>query len=268
MIPQGSRGAKGRPLVNMLPLESAERITAVLPIKDFTEDKFVFMATRNGTVKKTPLEQFSRPRTAGLIALELEDDNQLVGAALTHGTSDVLLMASSGKAVRFKESDVRAMGRSARGVRGIRLLKDQTLIALIIPQDNGFILTASERGYGKRTPTADFPVKGRGILGVIAQAVTRRNGDVIGATQVFDGDEVMLISNQGTLVRTAADGISQLGRNTQGVKLINLRDDETLVGLQRIDESEDEPEPGSEPTSEVVTDSQRPSDTENPSRDD
>jgi len=240
MIPQGSRGAKGRPLVNMLPLEGEERITAILPIKDFTEDKFVFMATRNGTVKKTPLEQFSRPRTAGLIALELDDDNQLVGAALTDGHSDVLLMASSGKAVRFKESDVRAMGRTARGVRGIKLAKEHSLIALIIPQENGAILTASERGYGKRTVINDFPVKGRGILGVIAQAVTDRNGDVVGATQVFEGDEVMLISNQGTLVRTAADGISQLGRNTQGVKLINLRDGETLMGLQRIDESEDD----------------------------
>ncbi len=242
MIPQGSRGAKGRPLVNMLPLEGEERITAILPIKDFGEDKFVFMATQNGTVKKTPLEQFSRPRTAGLIALELDDDNQLVGAALTDGHSDVLLMASSGKAVRFKESDVRAMGRTARGVRGIKLMDDQALIALIIPQPNGAILTASARGYGKRTVVSDFPVKGRGILGVIAQAVTERNGDVVGATQVFDGDEVMLISNQGTLVRTAADGISQLGRNTQGVKLINLRDDETLMGLQRIDETEGDPD--------------------------
>jgi len=241
MIPQGSRGAKGRPLVNMLPLDDEERITAILPIKDFTEDKFVFMATLNGTVKKTPLEQFSRPRTAGLIALELDDDNQLVGAALTNGDSDVLLMASSGKAVRFKESDVRAMGRTARGVRGIKLTDKQTLISLIIPKENGAILTASERGYGKRTVVDDFPVKGRGIMGVIAQAVTERNGDVVGATQVFEGDEVMLISNQGTLVRTSADGISQLGRNTQGVKLINLRDDETLVGLQRIDESEDDP---------------------------
>ncbi len=244
MIPQGSRGAKGRPLVNMLPLDEAERITAILPIKDFTEDKFVFMATLNGTVKKTPLEQFSRPRTAGLIALELDDDNQLMGAALTTGDSDVLLMASSGKAVRFNESGVRAMGRTARGVRGIKLLDKQTLISLIIPKENGSILTASERGYGKRTVVEDFPVKGRGIMGVIAQAVTERNGDVVGATQVFDGDEVMLISNQGTLVRTSADGISQLGRNTQGVKLINLRDDETLVGLQRIDESEEDPEEG------------------------
>ena len=168
-------------------------------------------------------------------------DQQLVGAALTNGDSDVLLVASSGKAVRFKESDVRAMGRTARGVRGIKLTDKQTLISLIIPKENGAILTASERGYGKRTVVDDFPVKGRGIMGVIAQAVTERNGDVVGATQVFEGDEVMLISNQGTLVRTSADGISQLGRNTQGVKLINLRDEETLVGLQRIDESEDDP---------------------------
>ncbi|MEM7220638.1 MAG: DNA gyrase subunit A [Pseudomonadota bacterium] len=240
MIPQASRGAKGRPLVNMLPLDSGERITAILPIKDFGADKFVFMATANGTVKKTPLEQFSRPRTAGLIALELEDDNELVGAALTDGSSDVLLLASSGKAVRFKESDVRAMGRTARGVRGIKLTGAQTLISLIIPEPDGFILTASENGYGKRTAVDDFPVKGRGILGVIAQAITDRNGAVVGAVQVFDGDEVMLISNQGTLVRTSADDISQLGRNTQGVRLINVRSDEYLVGVQRIVETEED----------------------------
>ena len=239
LIPQGSRGAKGRPLVNLLPLEGEERITAILPIKSFEEDKFVFMATGNGTVKKTPLEQFSRPRTAGLIALELEDDNQLVGAALTDGHSDVLLVASSGKAVRFKESDVRAMGRSARGVRGIKLAAQQSLISLIIPAQDGMILTASERGYGKRTAIDDFPVKGRGGMGVIAQSISERNGAVVSAVQMFSGDELMLISNQGTLVRTAGDEVSLLGRNTQGVRLIKLRDDESLVGAQRIVETED-----------------------------
>ena len=240
LIPQGSRGAKGRPLVNMLPLEGEERITAILPIKSFDEDKFVFMATDNGTVKKTPLEQFSRPRTAGLIALELEDDNQLVGAALTDGHSDVLLVASSGKSVRFKESDVRAMGRAARGVRGIKLTAKQHLISLIIPVPDGMILTASEHGYGKRTSVDDFPVKGRGGLGVIAQSISDRNGGVVGAVQIFGGDELMLISNQGTLVRTSGDEVSLLGRNTQGVRLIKLRDGESLVGVQRIVETDDD----------------------------
>ena len=246
LIPQGSRGAKGRPLVNMLPLEGEERITAILPIKSFEEDKFVFMATDNGTVKKTPLEQFSRPRTAGLIALELADENQLVGAALTDGHSDVLLVASSGKAVRFKESDVRAMGRSARGVRGIKLTAKQHLISLIIPVPDGMILTASEHGYGKRTAINDFPVKGRGGMGVIAQSISERNGEVVGAVQMFDGDELMLISNQGTLVRTSGDEVSLLGRNTQGVRLIKLRDGESLVGVQRIVETEDDADSPSE----------------------
>ena len=226
LIPQASRGAKGRPLVNMLPLAPEERMTTVLPIKEYAEDRFVFMATANGTVKKTPLEQFSRPRTAGLIALELEDDNTLVGAALTDGHSDVLLISSSGKAVRFKESDVRAMGRTARGVRGIRLIGDHRVIALIIPEPEGQVLTASEKGYGKRTAMEDFPVKGRGVQGVIAMQTSDRNGDLIGAVQVFEGDELMLISDLGTLVRTKTEEISVLGRNTQGVRLINLRGDE------------------------------------------
>ena len=239
-IPQGSRGAKGRPLINMLPLGSDERITTLLPIKDFSADAFVFMATANGTVKKTPLEQFSRPRPSGLIALELEPGNHLVGVAITNGHHDVLLVASSGKAVRFKESDVRAMGRTARGVRGIRLFKDYKLISLIIPETDGFVLAASENGFGKRTRIEDFPVKGRGTQGVIAMKVSDRNGPVIGAAQVFEDDEIMLISDQGTLVRTASDGVSVQGRNTQGVTLIALRDGEKLVGLERIVESEDE----------------------------
>jgi DNA gyrase subunit A len=239
LIPQASRGAKGRPLVNMLPLATEERVTTVLPIKEYAEGWFVFMATANGTVKKTPLEQFSRPRTAGLIALELEDDNTLVGAALTNGHSDVLLISSSGKAARFKESDVRAMGRTARGVRGIRLTGDHRVIALIIPQPEGQVLTASEKGYGKRTAMEDFPVKGRGVQGVIAMQTSARNGDLIGAVQVFEGDELMLISDLGTLVRTKTEEISVLGRITQGVRLINLRGDERLVGVQRVVESED-----------------------------
>ncbi len=239
-IPQASRGAKGRPLVNMLPLDPDERITAILPISDFTVDAFVFMATANGTVKKTPLEQFSRPRTSGLIALDLEPDNTLVGVALTDGHCDVLLLATSGKAARFKESDVRAMGRTARGVRGIRLTGGHRLIALIVPQNDGYILTASENGFGKRTSVTDFPLKGRGTQGVIAMQVSERNGALVGAVQVFDSDELMLISDQGTLVRIPADQVSLVGRNTQGVRLIAVRDDERLVRVARIVESDDE----------------------------
>ena len=191
-------------------------------------------------MKKTPLEQFSRPRTSGLIALELEEGNTLIGAALTDGYSDVMLVASSGKAARFKESDVRAMGRTARGVRGIRLAGSQRVIALIIPAEDGYLLTASENGFGKRTVVDEFPVKGRGAQGVIAMQTSERNGDLVGAVQVFAGDELMLISDTGTLVRTAADEVSMLGRNTQGVRLINLRLDEALVRVARIVEKEDD----------------------------
>ena len=238
-IPQGSRGAKGRPMVNLLPLDSAERITAVLPIKEYASDHFVFMATANGTVKKTPLEQFSRPRNSGLIALDLEDDNTLVGAAITDGSRDILLCASSGKATRFKESDVRAMGRSAKGVRGIKLPAGHRLISLIIPADNGYLLTASENGYGKRTALQEFPLRGRGAQGVIAMQTSDRNGALVGAVQIFDGDELMLISDMGTLVRTKGDEVSLLGRNTQGVRLIKLREEERLNSVSRIEEQEE-----------------------------
>jgi DNA gyrase subunit A len=239
-IPQGSRTAKGRPMVNILPLDGEERITAVLPITDYSEDHYVFMATANGTVKKTPLEQFSRPRPSGLIALDLEEDNTLVGAAITDGTCDILLSSSAGKAVRFKESDVRAMGRTAKGVRGIKLASGQRLISLIIPVDAGFVLTASENGYGKRTAISEFPVKGRGGQGVIAMQTSDRNGRLVGAVQVFAGDELMLISNMGTLVRTSADEVSVLGRNTQGVRLINLKGEEQLNSVGRIAEQDED----------------------------
>ncbi|MGE0624732.1 MAG: DNA gyrase subunit A [Pseudomonadales bacterium] len=241
-IPRASRGAKGRPLINMLPLEAEERITTILPIREYDDDHYIFMATANGTVKKTPLEQFSRPRSSGLIALELEEGNTLIGAKLTDGASDVLLIASSGKAVRFKESDVRAMGRTARGVRGIKLKGSQRVISLIIPQPDGFVLTASENGFGKRSAVEDFPVKGRGTQGVIAMQVSERNGDLVGAVQVFPGDELMLISDMGTLVRTAVDEVSVQGRNTQGVRLISLRGEESLVGIARIEEQEEDEE--------------------------
>ena len=241
-IPQGSRTAKGRPMVNILPLDGDERITAVLPITEYSADHYVFMATANGTVKKTPLEQFSRPRPSGLIALDLEGDNTLVGVAITDGTCDVLLCSSAGKATRFKESDVRAVGRTAKGVRGIRLAAGQKLISLIIPVAEGSVLTASQNGYGKRTKIDEFPVKGRGGQGVIAMQTGGRNGGLVGAVQVFNGDEIMLISNMGTLVRTSVDGISVLGRNTQGVRLINLKAQEQLNGVGRIAEQvEEEP---------------------------
>ncbi len=239
-IPQGSRGAKGRPMVNLLPLDPDERITAILAIKEYTSDHFVFMATANGTVKKTPLEQFSRPRNSGLIALDLEDDNTLVGAAITNGSCDILLCASSGKATRFKESDVRAMGRSAKGVRGIKLGSGHSLISLIIPARDGYLLTASENGFGKRTALDDFPLRGRGAQGVIAMQTSDRNGALVGAVQIFGGDEIMLISNMGTLVRTKGDEVSLLGRNTQGVRLIKLREEEKLNSVSRIEEQEDE----------------------------
>ena len=235
-IPQGSRGAKGRPMVNLLPLGGDERITAVLPIAEYASDHFVFMATANGTVKKTPLEQFSRPRPSGLIALDLEEGNTLIGAAITNGTSDVMLCSSAGKAARFKESDVRAMGRTAKGVRGIRLGAQQRVISLIIPEAEGYLLTASKNGFGKRTPLAEFPMRGRGAQGVIAMQTSERNGQLVSAVQVFSGDELMLISNTGTLVRTDSDGVSIVGRNTQGVRLINLKEDEVLNSVERIAE--------------------------------
>ena len=239
-IPQGSRTAKGRPMINLLPLSGDERITAVLPVTSYLEDHFVFMATANGTVKKTPLEQFSRSRTSGLIALELDENNTLIGAEITNGKSDIMLCSSSGKAIRFNETAVRSMGRNARGVRGIKLGDSESLISLIIPSE-GYLLSASQNGYGKRTPMKDFPPKGRGGQGVIAIQTSERNGKMIGATQVFDGDEVMLISNSGTLVRIPTEQISVVGRNTQGVKLISLKEGELLNSVERIaDRQEDQ----------------------------
>ena len=239
-IPVASRNSRGRPIINLLPsLEAGERITSLLPVNEYSEDKFVFMATANGTVKKTCLADFSRQRSVGLRAVELDEGDHLVGTAITDGASDVLLISSVGKAVRFKEDEVRAMGRTARGVRGIRLDDGQQVVGLIIPQPDSCILTVSEKGYGKRTDTAEFPVKGRGIQGVIAMQTTERNGELVGAVQVFEGDEIMLISDQGTLVRTRTSEISVLGRNTQGVRLIKLREGERLVGLERIAEPEE-----------------------------
>jgi DNA gyrase subunit A len=235
-IPLASRNARGRPMVNLLPLDKDERVTSILPVEEYTEGHFIFMATGNGTVKKTALTNFARQRSVGLRALELDDGDVLVGTAITTGDCDVMLFSTEGKVVRFREEDVRAMGRTARGVRGIRLGEGHRMISLIIPQENGNVLTASSNGYGKRTAVTEFPTKGRGNKGVIAMSTSERNGDLVGAVQVFEGDELMLISNQGTMVRTRADEISQLGRNTQGVRVIRTKEGEFLVGVERIDE--------------------------------
>ena len=237
-IPIASRAARGRPVVNILPLGEGERITAMLPIEGYGEDQFIFMATANGTVKKTPLMDFARPRSSGLIAIELEDDNTLIGASVTDGASDVMLFSSGGRAIRFKEQDVRAMGRSARGVRGIKLRASEAVISLIIPNADGMLLLASQKGYGKRTPVEEFSVIGRGGQGVISMKLSERNGSLVGVAQVGSGFEVLLISDQGTMVRTRVDEVSTLGRYTQGVRLINLSEGESLVGLASFDEPE------------------------------
>ncbi|GGB88148.1 DNA gyrase subunit A [Marinobacterium zhoushanense] len=239
-IPPASRTSRGRPVVNILPLAEDERISAILPVKEFDAERFIFLATANGTVKKTPLEAFSRPRSTGLIALEIVDGDRLIGASITSGNDDVMLVTSAGKAIRFNENDVRAMGRTARGVRGVKLDKGAAVIALIIPREGGRVLTASVKGYGKQSAIEDFPLRGRGGQGVIAMQCTDRNGELAGAVQVLEGDDVMLISDRGTLVRTRADEISMLGRNTQGVTLIRLSEDEKLSGLARIEEPDEE----------------------------
>ena len=202
--------------------------------KDEPTGAYIFMATAKGTVKKTPLIQFSRPRSVGLIALKLEEGDTLIAAAVTDGAQEVMMFSDGGKVIRFKEGKVRIMGRNARGVRGMRLPEGQRIISMLIPEDGAQILTASERGYGKRTAMAEFPRRGRGGQGVIAMVTSERNGKLVSAIQVHDGEEIMLISDQGTLVRTRVDEVSSSGRNTQGVTLIKLAKDETLVGLERV----------------------------------
>jgi DNA gyrase subunit A len=238
-IPVASRNSRGRPVVNLLPLDDGERITSILPVSDYTEGHFIFMATAKGIVKKTELTNFSRQRSSGLRALELDEDDILIGTAITDGNSDVVLISSSGKAARFNESNVRAMGRTARGVRGIRLDEGQSLISLMIPKPEGRVLTVSENGFGKRTAISQFPSKGRGNKGVIGMQTSDRNGQLVGAIQVLPGDQMMLISDQGTLVRCRTDEISELGRNTQGVRVIRLRDGESLVNIARIEEPDE-----------------------------
>jgi len=239
-IPQASRASRGRPMINILPLAQDERISTILPVKEFDDQRCVFMATAQGTVKKTRLSAFSRPRSTGLIALDIVEGDRLIGAALTEGENDVMLVTSAGKAIRFHEGDVREMGRTARGVRGVKLDGTANVIALIIPQEDGMVLTASENGYGKKTAASEFPLRGRGGMGVIAMQCTERNGELAGAVQVLDGDDVMLISDMGTMVRTRTSEISELGRNTQGVRLIRVAEGEKLIGIARIEEPEED----------------------------
>lgn len=241
-LPQASRAARGKPIVNLLPLDDGERINAIMPIREFVDDKFLFMATADGTVKKCSLADFSRPRPSGIRAIELVEGNTLIGVELTDGEHDIMLFNDAGKAVRFNEKDVRPMGRTARGVRGIKLSGDQRVISLlVVDTDSGSVLTATENGYGKRTPISDYASKGRGGLGVISIQTTERNGKVIGAVAVEDDDDVMLISSHGTLMRTPAKDVSSMSRNTQGVRLVNVTEGEQLSSLERIaDDSEEQ----------------------------
>jgi len=240
-VPQGSRVSRGKPIVNLFPLEEGEKITAVLPVKEFDEQHFVFMATAMGTVKKTPLSDFSNPRRAGIIAVGLDEGDFLIGVAITDGSYDVMLFSNAGKAVRFAEDDVRAMGRNARGVRGMQLDREQTVISMLVAVNEEFsVLTATENGFGKRTPIAEYTRHGRGTKGMIAIQTSERNGRVVGALLVHQEDELMLISTGGVLIRTGVDQVREMGRSTQGVRLINLDDATKLAGIEKVIESDDE----------------------------
>ena len=242
-VPQGSRTARGKPIVNLLPLQEGEKITALLPVKEFDDGHFVFMATRRGVVKKTPLSDFSRPRPSGIIAVGLDDDDFLVGAQITDGNCNVMLFSDAGKAVRFAEADVRPMGRGARGVRGIKLGSGGAVIAMLVAEDETMsVLTATERGFGKRTAIAEYPLYGRGTQGVIAIQTSARNGKVVAAQLVTKEDQIMLITTGGVLIRTRVKEIREMGRSTQGVTLINLDEGELLAGLEKVVETGDEDE--------------------------
>ncbi|EDP57541.1 DNA topoisomerase (ATP-hydrolyzing) subunit A [Vibrio sp. AND4] len=263
-LPHATRTARGKPIVNILPLEDGERITAILPVDEFSPEKFIFMATGDGTVKKTPLNQFANVRSNGLIAVNLRDDDSLIGVDITNGDSEIMLFSKAGKVVRFKEAEeipvldeqgkpvldengqpeikfkgVRPMGRTASGVRGMKLAENDQVVSLIVPSNEGDILTVTQNGYGKRTELSEYPTKGRGTQGVVSIKVSERNGPVVGAVQVEEGDEMMMITDAGTLVRTRVSEVSQVGRNTQGVTLIRTAEDESVVGLQRIEEVEE-----------------------------
>ena len=242
-LPLATRTARGKPIINLLPLEGDERITAILPVREYCEDKYILMATAAGTVKKTALTEYSRPRANGIIAVNLRDDDQLIGVSLAEEDSEVMLFSDEGKVVRFSQDQVRAMGRTATGVRGIKLKDGQKVVSLIVPHNDGAILTVTENGYGKRTILEDYPAKSRATQGVVSIKVSERNGKVVGAVQVDENDEIMLISDQGTLVRTRVAEVSMVGRNTQGVTLIRTGENEHVVALQRIDEIEEEQQP-------------------------
>ncbi|MDX1901373.1 MAG: DNA gyrase subunit A [Gammaproteobacteria bacterium] len=233
-LPQAGRNARGKPVVNLLPLSPNEKISAILPMREYREDHYVFMATSLGIVKKVPLTGFSRPRNSGIIALELTEKDRLIGVDITDGSQEVMLFTDAGKVIRFAEEAVRPMGRTARGVRGVKLEGDQKLISLVVVKGDGHILTATEKGYGKCTEVAEYRATGRGGKGVISIQVNERNGKVVGAVQVNPNDEMMLVSDKGTLVRSPVSEVSVVGRNTQGVRLINLVNDESLVAVERI----------------------------------
>lgn len=240
-VPQGSRTSRGKPIVNLFPLSEGEKINAIMPVKEFDENHFVFMATAMGTVKKTALVEFSNPRKSGIIAINLDDDDYLIGAEITNGTQDIVLVSNGGKAVWFDEEDVRAMGRNTRGVRGMKITKDQQVLSLLVAEnDQQTVLVATENGFGKRTVLADFRHSGRGTQGVKAIAISERNGLVVAARLVNDDDEIMLITTGGVLIRTRVKEIRELGRATQGVTLINLGDGEKLSGLEKVVETDDD----------------------------
>ena len=244
-VPQGTRAGRGKPIVNMFPLEEGEQINAILSIKEFTEDRYIFLCTSQGTVKKTPLSDFSNPRKAGIIAVALDDDDFLIGAEITNGTQDIVLVSDAGKAVWFDEEDVRPMGRTARGVRGMKLGDGQRVLSLLVADNHQqTVLVATENGFGKRTVLADFRHSGRGTQGVIAIAASERNGKVVAARLVQDEDEIMLITTGGVLIRTRVAEIRELGRATQGVTLISLDAGEKLAGLEKVVETEDDSENG------------------------
>ena len=277
-LPQANRGARGRPIVNILPLQENERITAILPISAYEEDKFVIMATAGGIVKKIALTEFSRPRSSGIIALNLRDEDELIGVDITDGSNEIMLFSSQGRVVRFAESAVRAMGRLATGVRGIKLaltndiaddesaveieevsddnaeetldLNIDKVVSLVVPKNDGAILTATQNGYGKRTQLSEYPTKSRNTKGVISIKVSERNGKVVAATQVEETDQIMLITDAGTLVRTRVSEVSIVGRNTQGVRLIRTAEDEHVVSLERVCDMDDEDEGTEDVTSE------------------
>ncbi|WP_299491740.1 DNA gyrase subunit A [uncultured Shewanella sp.] len=272
-LPLASRQARGRPIVNLLPLSEGERITAILPVREYEDDKYIIMATSHGTVKKTPLTAYSNPRANGIIAVNLKDGDQLIGVDITNGNDEIMLFSDAGKVVRFNEKvkdsetgevkrdpetgdevlALRPMGRTATGVRGIRLEDGQQVVSLIVPKNDGDILTVTENGYGKRTLLEEYPAKSRATKGVVSIKISERNGAVVGAVQVCENDEIMLISDKGTLVRTPATGVSTIGRNTQGVTIIKTAAEEKVVGLQRIDEIQGDEECPADTDGQEVT---------------